>query len=71
MPAALDSFSCKRTLDAGGASYTYYSLLEAEKNGLAGVSRLPYSMKVLLENLLRNEDGRSVTRSRSRPLPTG
>ncbi len=62
MPAALDSFSCKRTLDAGGASYTYYSLLEAEKNGLAGVSRLPYSMKVLLENLLRNEDGRSVTR---------
>jgi aconitate hydratase len=62
MSAALDSFSCKRTLDAGGATYTYYSLLEAEKNGLAGASRLPYAMKVLLENLLRNEDGRSVTK---------
>jgi aconitate hydratase len=62
MPAALDSFSCKRTLTVGGAAYVYYSLPEAEKNGLAGVSRLPYSMKVLLENLLRNEDGRSVTK---------
>jgi len=46
----------------GGADHTYYDLREAEKNGLAGVSRLPFSMKVLLENLLRNEDGRSVTR---------
>ena len=44
MPAALDSFSCKRTLTVGGAAYVYYSLPEAEKNGLAGVSRLPYSM---------------------------
>jgi aconitate hydratase len=57
-----DSFNCRRTLEAGGRTYTYYSLVEAEKNGLAGVSRLPFSMKVLLENLLRNEDGRSVTR---------
>jgi aconitate hydratase len=57
-----DSFNCRRTLEAGGHTYTYYSLVEAEKNGLAGVSRLPFSMKVLLENLLRNEDGRSVTR---------
>ncbi len=62
MSAALDSFSCKRTLTVGGTAYVYYSLPEAEKNGLAGVSRLPYSMKVLLENLLRNEDGRSVTK---------
>ncbi len=36
--------------------------IEAEKNGLTGISQLPYSMKVLLENLLRNEDGRSVTK---------
>ena len=36
---------------------------KAEKNGLTGVSKLPYSMKVLLENLLRNEDGRSVTKA--------
>ena len=34
----------------------------AEKNGLKGISRLPFSMKVLLENLLRNEDGRTVTK---------
>jgi aconitate hydratase len=59
---SLDSFHCWRTLTVGGTDYVYYSLIEAEKNGLTGVSRLPYSMKVLLENLLRNEDGRSVTR---------
>jgi len=59
---SLDSFNCRRTLKAGDAEYVYYSLPEAEKNGLAGVARLPYSMKVLLENLLRNEDGRSVTK---------
>jgi len=59
---SLDSFNCKRTLKVGDAEYTYFNLLEAEKNGLTGISRLPYSMKVLLENLLRNEDGRSVTK---------
>ena len=62
MSKSLDSFNCRRTLKAGGAEYVYYSLPEAEKNGLAGISKLPYSMKVLLENLLRNEDGRSVTK---------
>ena len=46
----------------GDSDYTYFSLAEAEKNGLAGISRLPFSMKVLLENLLRNEDGRTVTK---------
>ncbi len=60
---SLDSFNCRRTLTAGGTEYVYYSLVEAEKNGLAGISRLPYSMKVLLENLLRNEDGRTVTKA--------
>jgi aconitate hydratase len=59
---SLDSFNCKRTLKVGAAEYTYFNLIEAEKNGLTGISRLPYSMKVLLENLLRNEDGRSVTK---------
>jgi aconitate hydratase len=59
---SLDSFNCRRTLDVSGKQYVYYNLVEAEKNGLAGVSRLPFSMKVLLENLLRNEDGRSVTK---------
>ncbi|MGN6095923.1 MAG: aconitate hydratase AcnA [Bosea sp. (in: a-proteobacteria)] len=61
--ASLDSFKARKTLDVGGKSYTYYSLPDAEKNGLAGISKLPFSMKVLLENLLRNEDGRSVTKA--------
>ena len=59
----IDSFKCRKTLDVDGRIYTYYSLAEAEKNGLGGISRLPFSMKVLLENLLRNEDGRSVTKA--------
>jgi aconitate hydratase len=62
MANSLDSFNCKRTLKVGNAEYTYFNLIEAEKNGLAGISKLPYSMKVVLENLLRNEDGRSVTK---------
>ncbi|MGI9354886.1 MAG: aconitate hydratase AcnA [Rhizobiaceae bacterium] len=61
MAQSLDSFQCKKTLTIDGRDYTYYSLKEAEENGLIGVSRLPYSLKVLLENLLRFEDGRSVT----------
>ena len=59
---SLDSFKCCRTLTVGSKTYAYYSLPVAEKNGLKGISRLPFSMKVLLENLLRNEDGRSVTK---------
>ena len=59
---SLDSFRCCKTLKAGGKTYAYYSLPVAEKNGLKGISRLPFSMKVLLENLLRNEDGRTVTK---------
>ncbi len=61
MATSLDSFKSRRTLTVGSATYEYYSLPEAEKNGLAGISRLPFSLKVLLENLLRHEDGRTVT----------
>src|SRR5580698_75616 len=60
--ASLDSFKCLRPLKVGSRTYAYYSLPAAEKNGLKGISRLPFSLKVLLENLLRNEDGRSVTK---------
>ncbi len=60
--ASLDSFKCRKTLKVGARSYHYFSLKAAEKNGLAGISQLPYSMKVLLENLLRHEDGRTVTK---------
>ncbi|MEP9376902.1 aconitate hydratase AcnA [Aquabacter sp. CN5-332] len=59
---SLDSFKCRTTLSVDDKEYVYYSLEAAEKNGLAGISRLPFSMKVLLENLLRYEDGRSVTK---------
>ena len=57
---SLDSFKCRKTLKVGSKTYVYYSLPTAEKNGLKGISKLPYSMKVLLENLMRNEDGRTV-----------
>ncbi|MBS0530384.1 MAG: aconitate hydratase AcnA [Proteobacteria bacterium] len=60
---SIDSFKCERTLTLGERTYTYYSLPDAEKNGLHGISHLPFSLKVLLENLLRFEDGRSVTRA--------
>jgi aconitate hydratase len=59
---SLDTFKCARTLKVGTKTYVYYSLPVAEKNGLKGISRLPFSMKVLLENLLRHEDGRSVSK---------
>ncbi|MEL6258753.1 MAG: aconitase family protein, partial [Pseudomonadota bacterium] len=60
--ASLDSFQSKRTLEAGGKTYAYYSLEAAGQNGLGDVSRLPASLKVLLENLLRFEDGKTVTK---------
>ena len=60
MANSLDSFNCRSVLNVEGTDYVYYSLVEAEKNGLTGVSTLPFSMKVILENLLRNEDGRTV-----------
>ncbi len=61
-PVSLDSFKCRKTITVDGQPYDYFSLPDAEKNGLKGISKLPYSMKVLLENLLRHEDGRSVTK---------
>ena len=57
---SLDSFKSRKTFRSAARTYVYYSLPEAEKNGLDGISRLPNSMKVVLENLLRFEDGRTV-----------
>jgi aconitate hydratase len=54
-----DSFQARRKLEAGGRSYEYCAL---DAIGEPNVARLPYSLKILLENLLRHEDGRSVTR---------
>ena len=60
MATSLNSFNSKSTLDVNGRSLSFYSL---QADGLAsfGVERLPYSIKVLLENLLRQEDGVKVT----------
>lgn len=54
-----DTLQTRKTLSVGGKSYDYYSIREAEKH-IGDVTRLPKSLKVLLENLLRFEDGRSV-----------
>ena len=55
-----DSLNTKRTLTAGGKTYTYFSLPEAART-LGDISRLPVSLKVLLENVLRFEDGAAYT----------
>jgi aconitate hydratase len=57
--AGHDTLQTRKTLNLDGKNYDYFSIPEAEKK-LGDVSRLPYSLKVLLENLLRFEDGRSV-----------
>jgi aconitate hydratase len=62
MPS-LDSFKSRKTLQVGARTYAYYSLEAAAQNGLGDVSRLPVSLKVLLENLLRFEDGKTVTQA--------
>jgi aconitate hydratase len=56
----LDSFKTRRTLKVGNKSYDYFSLKAAEAAGVGDVTNLPYSLKVLMENLLRNEDGFTV-----------
>ncbi|RLB61857.1 MAG: aconitate hydratase, partial [Deltaproteobacteria bacterium] len=57
-----NSFNSVRTLQSGGKQYRYYSLKAASEAGLSGVAELPFTIKVLLENLLRKEDGDSVKR---------
>jgi aconitate hydratase len=57
-----NSLNTRSTLQVGGKSYAYYSLKKAAA-ALGDISRLPFSMKVLLENLIRFEDGVTVTRA--------
>jgi aconitate hydratase len=57
-----DSFQARSELAVGGRSYTIFRLEALERAGFAQVARLPFSLKILLENLLRFEDGRSVTK---------
>ena len=56
-----DTLNTRRSLWVGGKSYEYFSIEAAEAAGIGNVARLPKSMKVILENLLRYEDGRSVS----------
>jgi aconitate hydratase len=58
--ASRNSFNTRATLTVGDDRYTIFSLAALEKSGFPAVSRLPYSQKILLENLLRREDGRFV-----------
>ena len=56
-----NTFDTQRTLNTGSGPLRYYSLPALEAAGYPGVARLPYSLKILLENMLRREDGRFVT----------
>jgi len=58
--ATANSFGTRTSLDAAGRSYQIYSLPALQNAGFGEIARLPYSMKILLENLLRHEDGRFV-----------
>jgi aconitate hydratase len=60
---SINSFNARQTLTVGDKSYTYFSLEAASKNGLGDVSKLPVTLKILLENLLRAEDGVTVTKA--------
>ena len=62
-PGKKNSYNCLKSLNIDGKYYKYFSLKQAEKNGLEGISKLPKSLLVLLENLLRFEDNVSVTKN--------
>ena len=62
-PGKKNSYKALKSININSKDYKYYSLVEAEKNGLTGISRLPKSLKVLLENLLRYEDDLTVTKN--------
>ncbi|MEQ9004076.1 MAG: aconitate hydratase AcnA [Pseudomonadales bacterium] len=65
---SLDSFKTRKTLTVGGKQYDYFSLPTAAEAGIGDVTRLPMSLKILLENLLRFEDGNTVTEADIRAL---
>src|SRR5580698_2582563 len=58
-----NSFGAASTLSVAGTDYRIFRLATLEENGVANVSRLPFSHRILLENLLRHEDGRKVQAS--------
>tara|TARA_Y100000590_G_scaffold456908_1_gene608409 strand:+ start:35 stop:2704 length:2670 start_codon:yes stop_codon:yes gene_type:complete len=69
-PGIKNSYNSLSNIEIEGKNYKFYSLKKAEKNGLDGITRLPKSIKVLLENLLRYEDDLSVTKSQIDAIKT-
>ena len=67
-PGNKNSYNSLKSININNSEYKYYSLAEAEKNGLEGISKLPKSLKVLLENLLRYEDNLSVTKNQIKAI---
>ena len=67
-PALRDSFGSRAALSVGGSTYHIFRLDALERRGVGKLDRLPFSLKVLLENLLRREDGRAVTEDDVRAL---
>ena len=64
----MNTFNSQSTLKSGATDYEYFSLENAEKAGAGAVSKLPFSLKVMLENLLRFEDGQTVSADDIRAL---
>ena len=69
-PGTKNSYNTLSNIKIDGKNYKFYSLKKAEENGLDGISKLPKSIKVLLENLLRYEDDLSVTKSQIEAIKT-
>ena len=65
-----DHFSVRNTLEVGGKTYQYYSLKQLEEKGLGNISRLPFSIKVLLEAAVRQFDGRAITEEHVKQIAT-
>lgn len=65
-----NEYSVRSTLEVGGKSYAYYQLPELEKQGLGDISKLPFSIKVLLEAAVRQFDGRAITKEHVKQLAT-
>ena len=68
---SLDTFKTRRSLQVGGAQVEYYSLPALEQAGFPDVARLPFSLKILLENLIRREDNAFVRADDIRALASG
>ncbi|XEC93896.1 aconitate hydratase AcnA [Paenibacillus tarimensis] len=68
--AKQDQYSVRTSLDAGGKSYAYYRLQGLEEQGLGNISKLPFSIKVLLEAAVRQFDGRAITPEHVKQLAT-